>query len=246
MTETEETDTATPTVDEEAVPVDDNVQGGDTKQERRPGFVVDCAADPQSQRTWNKQRILYAVAGCTSSCIVLAVRLVLDSTPLAYLIHSVIVFLDMVLIHIFTHSLWLSVAGELTTYACFLAFHYTKGTIFELLETTFIAVWCSFNLLASRSKAMERNRALQADVQTLKHNLQKVVAEEDEREHELASSGKIFIALNNPECKKRFMTCGEQFFEEFLDGSAGVMYTSFLGLILTELIRYASGQQKSY
>ena len=32
--------------------------------------------------------------------------------------------------------------------------------------------------------------------------------------------------------------CGHQFFEHFLDGSAGVMYTSFLGLILDELINY--------
>ena len=30
---------------------------------------------------------------------------------------------------------------------------------------------------------------------------------------------------------------GEQFFTHFLDGSAGVMYTSFFGLILDELIR---------
>lgn len=61
-----------------------------------------------------------------------------------------------------------------------------------------------------------------------------------------SASGKLFISLNNPECKKRMITCGEQFFEEFLDGSAGVMYTSFLGLIITELVRYASGQEKSY
>ena len=30
---------------------------------------------------------------------------------------------------------------------------------------------------------------------------------------------------------------GEKFFEHFLDGSAGVMYTSFFGLILDEMIR---------
>lgn len=32
----------------------------------------------------------------------------------------------------------------------------------------------------------------------------------------------------------------DHFFEHFLDGSAGVMYTSFLGLIIDELVNYTS------
>ena len=32
--------------------------------------------------------------------------------------------------------------------------------------------------------------------------------------------------------------CGQHFFDHFLDGSAGVMYTSFLGLIIDELLVY--------
>jgi len=35
------------------------------------------------------------------------------------------------------------------------------------------------------------------------------------------------------------------FFEHFLDGSAGVMYTSFLGLIIDEFIHYESDDGKS-
>lgn len=33
-----------------------------------------------------------------------------------------------------------------------------------------------------------------------------------------------------------FKQCSRHFFEHFLDGSAGVMYTSFLGLIIDEFI----------
>ena len=47
---------------------------------------------------------------------------------MAYLIHSIIVFFDMVLIHCFTHSLWLSVTGEIITYIFMLSFHFTKET----------------------------------------------------------------------------------------------------------------------
>eukprot|EP00187_Rhodella_violacea_P002745 CAMPEP_0174899118 /NCGR_PEP_ID=MMETSP0167-20121228/25505_1 /TAXON_ID=38298 /ORGANISM="Rhodella maculata, Strain CCMP736" /LENGTH=123 /DNA_ID=CAMNT_0016139989 /DNA_START=319 /DNA_END=690 /DNA_ORIENTATION=- len=44
--------------------------------------------------------------------------------------------------------------------------------------------------------------------------------------------------------KKRIKVCGEHFFEHFLDGSAGVMYTSFLGLIITELVTLGTGTGK--
>jgi hypothetical protein len=42
--------------------------------------------------------------GCISSIIVLTTRLLLDTKPTAYSIHSVIVFFDMVLIRLFTNK----------------------------------------------------------------------------------------------------------------------------------------------
>ena len=83
----------------------------------------------QSYRNWDRERWMITLMGCTSSTVVLVVRLWLDSQPLAYLLHSIIVFLDMVLIHIFTHSRWLSICGELTTVAMFLAYHFTHETL---------------------------------------------------------------------------------------------------------------------
>ena len=37
------------------------------------------------------------------------------------------------------------------------------------------------------------------------------------------------------------LSCSRHFFEHFLDGSAGVMYTSFAGLILDEFILWGIG-----
>ena len=36
----------------------------------------------------------------------------------------------------------------------------------------------------------------------------------------------------------------EDFYDHFLDGAAGVMYTSFLGLILNDLIALGTGKYK--
>ena len=36
----------------------------------------------------------------------------------------------------------------------------------------------------------------------------------------------------------------EDFYDHFLDGAAGVMYTSFLGLILDDLIALGTGKYK--
>ena len=148
---------------------------------------------------WSRGRWLQTAVGCTSSSIVLVVRLLLDHQPLAYLIHSIVVFLDMTLIHLFTRNNWLSVSGELVTIACFLAFHFTKETVFELLETTLIAVLCSFHLIASRSKALDQRQKLQGQVRSLKrrgsvllHNMELVHQELLKEEEE-----ETFLEQNN-------------------------------------------------
>mmetsp|Transcript_12720 Transcript_12720/g.36334 ORF Transcript_12720/g.36334 Transcript_12720/m.36334 type:complete len:141 (+) Transcript_12720:100-522(+) len=40
------------------------------------------------------------------------------------------------------------------------------------------------------------------------------------------------------------MKCSRHFFDHFLDGSAGVMYTSFVGLIIDEFIRWGIRGEK--
>ncbi len=52
------------------------------------------------------------------------------------------------------------------TIAMFLTFHFTKETLWELLETTILAVLCSFHWIKSRNKHMDHEKELQRDHQT--------------------------------------------------------------------------------
>ena len=211
--------------------------------------------------SWSIPRLQWTAFGCVSSVVVLSVRLLLDTEPTAYLIHSIIVFLDMVLIHLFTNSPWLSVCGEVLTIIFFLAFHFTKETLFELLETTLIAVLCSFHLILSRNKHKERNQALQTDLDKLRQssmyllrNMDTIDPDEIIKLEDATVGHSVRTApggmagwlapLDREHYKEKLKVVGENFFEHFLDGSAGVMYTSFLGLIIDELLTY--GQPKSY
>jgi len=224
--------------------------------------------------SWTLYRSRSTAVGCLSSVTILIVRLLLDSEPLAYLIHSIVIFLDMILIHFFTNCLWLSVTGELVALVCFLAFHFTKETLYELLETTLIAMLCSFHLIGSRNKHMRREESLTQQVQSVTHTSMHLLRqtrhidweelaawEAQQQQQQQPSNNNVdsnkpctitpqpmdgtstsFLGLD-PKQKERVRGCGAQFFEHFLDGSAGVMYTSFLGLILTEIITY--GEKKA-
>ena len=211
--------------------------------------------------SWSIPRLQWTALGCLSSVAVLTIRLLLDTKPTAYLIHSIIVFLDMVLIHLFTNSPWLSISGECMTIVFFMAFHFTKETLFELLETTLIAVLCSFHLIRSRNKHKNRNQALHTDMLKLRQssmyllrNMESFNVGEIEKLEEATQGHSVrtapggsagwFAPIDKAHYSEKAKLCGEQFFEQFLDGSAGVMYTSFLGLIIDELLTY--GQSKAY
>ena len=45
--------------------------------------------------------------------------------------------------------------------------------------------------------------------------------------------------------KEKLQRCSHHFFEHFLDGSAGVMYTSFLGLIIDEFITWGTASNEN-
>ena len=46
--------------------------------------------------------------------------------------------------------------------------------------------------------------------------------------------------------EKRNYSWWNHFFDHFLDGSAGVMYTSFLGLIIDEIVNFSSRSSSNY
>ena len=244
--------------------------------------------------TWDKKRILFVILGCLSSILVCTARLLVDRGSLTYNIHSVIILLDMTLIHTFTHTLWLSVSGELVTIGSVLLFHYTKQTVWELMETTLIAALCSFHMIFSRSEHWDREEALEGligmEIHTGKHGRGRAVAyrrsatfdrnntpilgdskyelvdeanEENghtssryDRQASAITTGTaraVSGALLRDEEKKSkrvdvfrvcCVKCSRHFFDHFLDGSAGVMYTSFVGLIIDEFIRWGIRGEK--
>jgi hypothetical protein len=61
---------------------------------------------------------MLAVFGFLSSTLVCVIRLMIDPGYQTYTIHSIIVFFDMVLIHLFTASKWL-VSLEHVTFALY-------------------------------------------------------------------------------------------------------------------------------
>ena len=207
--------------------------------------------------SWTPLRTRKTFYGVLSSIIVLTVRLLLDHEPTAYLIHSIVIFIDMFLIHMFTNSTWLSITGECLTILFVLAFHVTKETVYELLETTLIAALCSFHMILARNKHQDRVAELEDRIEQLKHSsvflLQNLEIVEEERIHEWEdeawrlnqSLAAGIAAANKPHAKDiaPLHVCGEKFFEHFLDGSAGVMYTSFLGLIINELLFYGESKK---
>ena len=249
---------------------------------------------PCSCFSWSQRRTRVALLGCTSSVTVLIIRLLLDSSPSAYVIHSVIVFLDMILIHLFTFCPWLSVSGEIVTILFSLSFHFTQQKVFELLETTIIAALCSLHMIFSRNKHMHHEHELE-DSLRLWHQLSlrsnpagssvassydALLSGNQDRSGDRADAingvqekapngtgdnnddieSKIPIdSLHHSQNRQVFSrqdqqnddnynpsnflrTCGEHFFEHFLDGSAGVMYTSFFGLIIDDLLNYGESK----
>ena len=171
---------------------------------------------PCSCATWPRRRVKIAALGCSSASLILTVRLLLDPRPLAYVIHSIVVFVDMILIHLFTNAPWLSASGEFVCVLSVIAFHLTKARIFELLETVLIAALCSFHLIHSRHKHMRAEKNLRRRLRRWKGRRTQIqVAPDDEAYH-------LVEHQPPPDSEREKTTCMSEFYEHFLDGSAGV------------------------
>lgn len=233
----------------------------------------------QCTKQWSKKQKLLAVLGCLSSLVVCTIRLKIDTGSRTYLIHSIVVFFDMVLIHIFTSTLWLSITGEIVTVVSMLLYHYTKQKVWELLETTLLAMICSFHMISSRSEHWDREEELEGligleiianhhriniknvrrcvtiDLQDLDSNIVdgKLNAPKNAHFHskqktasEATSVDTVGMLTGKGKMKQQiFMKCSKHFFDHFLDGSAGVMYTSFLGLIIDEFLMWFVDDKKN-
>ena len=110
-----------------------------------------------------------------------------------------------------------------------------------------IAALCSVHLIRSRNKHLDHERELQEELTALKHSVRsarRVLPD-------LEGGGPVSTESITPppppyslapaKARRRWR---EDFYDHFLDGAAGVMYTSFLGLILDDLIALGTGKYK--
>lgn len=252
--------------------------------------VTPCSLDPTY---WPKRRIRVTTIGCLTSVIVCIVRLLANHDSTAYIIHSFIVFFDLILIHIFTYTPWLSIAGESTAIVFATTFYFTEEKVFELLETTLIAVFVSFHMIQSRDEHWGREEGLERDVIGLQLHIEQFLVQHDvsvdgqlrrysslsladernstgcnvileEADLEVGARNNVHLdamsSIHSPiyattagiqkqqlqqrqedaNDSKSGKLCCKIAFEHFLDGSAGVLYTSFIGLILDEIINFGT------
>ena len=255
--------------------------------------VTPCSLNPAY---WSKRRIRVTTIGCLTSAIICTVRLLVNHDSTAYIIHSFIIFIDLILIHFFTYTPWLSIAGELTAIVFATTYYFTHERIFELIETTLIAVWVSVHMIQSRDEHWDREEGLERDVIGLQLHIEQFLVQQDvnggdqlrryssvsmvdehheddksghvveEVEEDLEAGGEVHLDLlssinsvtnasaydnvplrrqnqqrqENAELGKKSRFCCKVAFDHFLDGSAGVLYTSFFGLILDEIVNFAS------
>lgn len=252
--------------------------------------VTPCSLNPSY---WSKRRICITTIGCLTSAIVCIIRLVANHESTAYIIHSFIVFFDLILIHIFTYTPWLSIAGESTAIVFATTYYFTHERIFELLETTLIAVFVSMHMIQSRDEHWGREEGLERDVIGLQLHIEQFLVQHDVSSHLRRYSSVSMIeehddAKSDPVVEEVDIEVGGQdvhkvhldvlssisstidtseadvrrqnrplqddvelgkesrrvwckiAFDHFLDGSAGVLYTSFFGLILDEIVTFGT------
>ena len=118
-----------------------------------------------------------------------------------------------------------------------------------------IAALCSIHLIRSRNKHLDHERELQEELTALKHSVRgaaRVLPGDLEGGGPPDASKRASTAssitpppppysLAPAKARRRWR---EDFYDHFLDGAAGVMYTSFLGLILDDLIALGTGKYK--
>lgn len=265
-----------------------NMHGLPKKDNHLPQ-VTPCSLNPSY---WSKRRIRVTVMGCLTSAIVCIIRLIVNHESTAYIIHSFIVFFDLILIHIFTYTPWLSIAGESTAIVFATTYYFTNERIFELLETTLIAVFVSFHMIQSRDEHWGREEGLERDVIGLQLHIEQFLVQHDVSgqlrryssvsmidEHDDAKSDPaveevdievggqdeqkvqldVLSSINSTintdvrrqahmQAKQENVEIGKESrrvwckiaYEHFLDGSAGVLYTSFFGLILDEIVNFGT------
>ena len=136
-------------------------------------------------------------------------RLTFDCVNAVYLVHSLVIFLDLMIGNIASRNLLFNLAINILALTCAMVYKCFSVIVIELFETTAMAVIASIYGLCVKFK---HRRAIEDHL----------------------SSGKHYYKLHKILQKRFGKTMFEFIIEEFIDGSSGIMYTSFAGLVFIE------------
>ena len=173
---------------------------------------------------WKRKRNLAHVAiFFVIGAVITIWRLTFDCVNIVYLIHSMVIFTDLLLASIFSRSLLFNLALHIISMIHALWYWHTGSAVAELMETTMMAIISSIYELVLKfrhQKEIELVSCHESDWYQMHIYLQE----------KLGTTALEFIV------------------EEFLDGAAGIMYTSFAGLIFSEIavILYPDGREPLY
>ena len=144
------------------------------------------------------------------STFITVYRLTFGCVNAVYLVHSIVIYIDLLIGNFFCRSILFNCTLNIISLSLAMIYKCFPEIVLELFETTLMA--CIASLYGSYVKYKHR-RSIETlsnadDYLKLHKYLQKIF-------------GKTFV---------------EFIIEEFIDGSSGIMYTSFAGLIFMEIV----------
>lgn len=142
-------------------------------------------------------------------------RLTFGCINAVYLVHSIVIFVDLLIANFFCRSFLFNCTLNIIALSLALAYKCFPEIVIELFETTLMAVIASLYGLYVKYK---HRRSIETFSSTDEYYLLHVYLQK--------IFGKTFV---------------EFIVEEFIDGSSGIMYTSFAGLIFIEIVGLVLG-----
>jgi len=156
------------------------------------------------------------------STFITVFRLTFGCVNAVYFVHAIVIFIDLLIGNFFCRSLLFNCTLNILSLTLSIVYKCYPELVLELLETTLMAVIASVYGLYIKYKhrrSIETFSTNADDYYQLHIYLQKLF-------------GKTFF---------------EFIIEEFIDGPSGIMYTSFTGLIIIEIVGLVLGSDnKSY
>ena len=173
---------------------------------------------------WKRKRtVIQMICFTAAACLSTFWRLTFDCVNIVYLIHSIVIFTDLLLAAILTRSVIFNLSLNIIAISHAIWYKCTGRVVTELTETTAMAIVASIYSLMLKFRHRRQ-------IESVSHHENQWYQMHMYLQDKLGTTPIEFIV------------------EEFLDGAAGIMYTSFFGLVISEIavINTASGNNYLY